>query len=87
MPSSTKCGVRLTDVLWTRLSGDLTRHFPETIYLSGERPAREERVPYITYTCAFEFFKTLALQKVPPEDQSSGIGEVDKSLLALLGTL
>jgi hypothetical protein len=50
----TKCGVRLTDVVWTWLSGDLTRHFPETIHLSGERPTGEERVPYITYPCAFD---------------------------------
>src|SRR5271166_2478100 len=48
MPSSTKCGVRLTDVLWTWLSGDLTRLFPETIHLSGERPTGEERLPCIT---------------------------------------
>jgi hypothetical protein len=55
MPSSTKCGVRLTDVLWTWLSGDLTRHFPETIHLSGQQPTGEERVPYIiTYPCAFD---------------------------------
>jgi hypothetical protein len=33
------------------------------------------------------FFKTQALQKVPPEDQSSGIRKADKFLLTLLGTL
>ena len=29
----------------------------------------------------------VALSSQPPEDQSSGIGEVDKSPLTLLGTL
>jgi len=28
--------------------------FPETVHLSGERPTGEERVPYITYPCAFD---------------------------------
>jgi hypothetical protein len=33
------------------------------------------------------FFNTQALQKVPREDQSSGIRKADKSLLTLLGML
>ena len=33
------------------------------------------------------FFKTQALQKVPPEDQSLGIRKADKILLTLLGKL
>ncbi len=126
MPSSTKCGVRLTDVLWTWLYGDLTRHFPDTIQLSGERPTGAERVPdtlipvrlirrkCVSFICrklestswrprcgwamrackprtveldVGLFFNTQALQKVPPEDQSSGIRKADKSLLTVLGTL
>jgi hypothetical protein len=58
MPSTIKCGVRLTDVRWTWLSGGLTRHFPETIHLSGERPTGEERLPHITYP-----FKTQPCRK------------------------
>jgi hypothetical protein len=54
MPSTIKCGVRAPDVLLTGLSGHLTRHFPETVHLSAERPTGEERVPYITYPCAFD---------------------------------
>jgi hypothetical protein len=54
MPSTIKCGVRLTDVLWAWLPGDFTRHFPETLLLSGERPTGEERIPYITCPCAFD---------------------------------
>ena len=33
------------------------------------------------------FFNTQALQKVPPENQSSGTRKADKSLLTVLGTL
>jgi hypothetical protein len=29
MPSTIKCGLRKVDPLWTRLSGDCTRHFPD----------------------------------------------------------
>ena len=126
MPSSTKCGVRLTDVLWTWLCGDLTRHFPETIHLSGERqlektafrtsliPVRfdspqmcelhpsqagvdivattlwlghESMQPRTVELEVGLFFKTQVLQKVPPENQSSGTRKADKSLLTVLGTL
>jgi hypothetical protein len=44
MPSTIKCGVRLTDVLWTGLSGDFTRHFfPYTLLPFGEGQAGESR--------------------------------------------
>src|ERR1700757_4406256 len=53
MPSTIKCGYERRMYSSRGFPGILL-HFPETVHLSGERPTGKERVPYITYPCAFD---------------------------------
>jgi hypothetical protein len=61
MPSSTKCGVQLTDVLWTGLSGDFTRHFPETLLLSVSGQLEKNAFRTSLIPCVFDSPEMCAL--------------------------